>query len=1286
MAKPSVIEDATLTPSKIDLISEWLPAQRWYLGKGHTPSLVRVGSYRFADADDVVGIETHLFADTAAEPSVLYQIPVTYRGTPLAGAERALIGTMEHSTLGTRYVYDGPHDPAYTAELLRTIVEEDVHSEPTRGVVDTHVFGRPASGASRVRDFVVMSSKVLSGEQSNTSIIFDTQDPDGVSKPLIIKVFRALHPGWNPDVTVQTALAEAGSTLVPRPVGALEGTWTSDSVPMTGHLAFAQEFFPGTQDAWRVALAAIDTDHDFSDRSRALGEATGEVHRTLAQVLPTATATSVDRSALADSMRRRYEQAATEVPALREQEAEIAAILDEVVAAPWPVLQRIHGDYHLGQVLDVPGRGWVLLDFEGEPLRPLVERNAPDLALRDVAGMLRSFDYAAGQHEQTHPGSSAAHWATACREAFLDGYTSATGADPRTEPAVLRALELDKALYEVVYEARNRPSWISIPTNAIERLVNSPKEDATVTKDKTPPVAEASTTPAPTTTPRSAAPIPVHTDQINRLVHGHHHNPHEVLGPRVADGSVTVRTFKPRAKSVTLQTEAGETPFTHEHEGVWVAVVPGTEVPDYRVLVDWGDGFVHTIDDPYRFLPTLGEIDLHLISEGRHEQLWTVLGSHVIEYDGPLGKTRGTAFAVWAPNAEAIRVAGDFNAWDSQSHPMRSMGISGVWELFVPGVEAGARYKYEILGHDGQWRAKADPLARATEIPPATASVVDVSSYEWRDADWVARREQSQPHQEPMSIYEVHLGSWRMGLSYTELADQLVNYVKDLGFTHVEFMPVAEHPYAPSWGYQVTGYYAPTSRFGSPDEFRYLVDELHKAGIGVLVDWVPAHFPKDAFALARFDGQALYEHPDPRRGDQPDWGTHVFDFGRPQVRNFLVANALYWFEEFHIDGLRVDAVASMLYLDYSRKDGEWTPNQFGGREHLEAVQFLQETNATVYKKHPGVLMIAEESTSWPGVTRPTHLGGLGFGFKWNMGWMHDTLAYVEHEPIHKQYHHHEMTFSLVYAWSENFVLPISHDEVVYGKGSLLRKMPGDRWQQLANLRAYLGFMWSHPGKQLLFMGQEFAQEAEWADAQSLDWWLLDQPWHLDVHQMLKSMNHLYASRPALWQLDTSPEGFAWIDANDAQGNTFSFLRYGKAPETRAVATSAGTSGTETSVTDPALHGEAQQDERPVVAVVSNFSGGPHYQYRIGLPRPGVWNEILNTDAEAWNGSGVGNMGRIVAEEIPWHGLPYSAEIVVPPLATVWFEPEGSVAADTDETETSATTTSATTGSATPDQR
>ncbi len=719
----------------------------------------------------------------------------------------------------------------------------------------------------------------------------------------------------------------------------------------------------------------------------------------------------------------------------------------------------------------------------------------------------------------------------------------------------------------------------------------------------------------------TTAPAPVSIEELDRLVGGAHHSPHDVLGPHVHGNRVTVRALRPWAREVTVVYGGRRAKLRHEHEGVWVGTLPVPQVPDYRLEVTYDEGTVVT-DDPYRFLPTLGEVDLHLIGEGRHEQLWQVLGAHVRSYHAPGGEIRGTSFAVWAPNARGVRLVGDLNYWDGRGHPMRSLGASGVWELFVPDVGDGTRYKYEILGHDGVWRQKADPLAFATEQPPATASVVYTSSYHWGDGDWLARRSRQDLHRRPMSIYEVHLGSWRQGLSYVELADQLVGHVSALGFTHVELLPVAEHPFGGSWGYQVSSYFAPTSRFGSPDEFRYLVDRLHQAGIGVLVDWVPAHFPKDEWALARFDGTALYEHADPRRGEHPDWGTLVFDFGRREVRNFLVANAIYWLEEFHIDGLRVDAVASMLYLDYSRREGEWTPNQYGGRENLDAVRFLQEMNATVYRRSPGIVTVAEESTAWPGVTRPTHLGGLGFGLKWNMGWMHDSLSYLSREPIYRQYHHHQMTFSMMYAYSENFVLPLSHDEVVHGKGSLLRRMPGDRWQQLANLRAYLAFMWAHPGKQLLFMGAELAQEAEWSESHSLDWWLLDNPDHRGVYDLVRDLNRAYVETPALWARDNDPGGFGWIDANDAGNNVFSFLRWA--------------------------------NDGSALACVANFSAVPHEGYRLGLPYTGRWEELLNTDAAEYLGSGVGNLGGVEAIGESWHGQRASVTLRVPPLGTVWL--------------------------------
>jgi 1,4-alpha-glucan branching enzyme len=753
-------------------------------------------------------------------------------------------------------------------------------------------------------------------------------------------------------------------------------------------------------------------------------------------------------------------------------------------------------------------------------------------------------------------------------------------------------------------------------------------------------------------------------DELGRLLAGTHHDPHAVLGAHPGPDGITVRALRPMANAVSVLLPDGRrVAMEHIEGGVFGVVLPATvppaavvpatgrpeggaggpvEVPDYRLVIRYSpSGPEMIIDDPYRHRPTLGEMDLHLIGEGRHEELWRVLGAHPRRPGGaaepgaePFGKnfeaTTGTAFAVWAPNARGVRVIGDFNHWDGRGHPMRSLGGTGVWELFVPGVGEGSRYKYEICGPDGTWRAKADPMAQLAEQPPATASVVTRSRHEWGDGAWMAARRSRDPLTTPMSAYEVHIGSWRPGLSYRELADQLTDYVTDLGFTHVEFLPVAEHPFGGSWGYQVTSYYAPSSRFGSPDDFRYLVDRLHQAGIGVIVDWVPAHFPRDDWALARFDGTPLYEHPDPRRGAHPDWGTLIFNYGRTEVRNFLVANAVYWLEEFHVDGLRVDAVASMLYLDYSRQPGEWAPNVRGGNENLEAVAFLQEANSVCYRRAPGITMIAEESTAWPGVTRPVHLGGLGFGMKWNMGWMHDTLAYLARDPVFRHYHHNELTFSLVYAFSENFVLPLSHDEVVHGKGSLVGKMPGDDWRRFAQLRALLAYMWAHPGKQLLFMGGEFGQRGEWSAERGLDWWVLEYAVHAGVQRLVRDINAVYGGTPALWELDSSPDGFGWIDANDAAGNTLSFLRM-----------SAGGG---------------------VLACVANFSGEPHREYRLGLPSAGRWREVINTDARVYGGSGVGNLGGVEAVLEPWHGRPASATVTVPPLGVLWLAPEAGPAA------------------------
>ncbi|MFD9195368.1 1,4-alpha-glucan branching enzyme [Streptomyces phaeochromogenes] len=716
-----------------------------------------------------------------------------------------------------------------------------------------------------------------------------------------------------------------------------------------------------------------------------------------------------------------------------------------------------------------------------------------------------------------------------------------------------------------------------------------------------------------------------------RLLSGAHHDPHALLGAHPAPEGVVFRALRPFATAVAvLSADGRRTELASEGDGLFSGVLPGAvpleSIPEYTLLVRYEGGGEVAVQDPYRFMPSLGEFDLHLFGEGRHEQLWKALGAEPMAHQG----VAGTRFTVWAPNARGVRVAGDFSHWDGTAFPMRSLGSSGVWELFLPGIGEGARYKFEITSRHGHRFLKADPMARRTEVPPATASIVTASHHEWGDQEWLAHRGDIAVHEAPFSVYEIHLPSWRPGLTYRQLADELPEYVTDLGFTHVQLMPVAEHPFGGSWGYQVTGFYAPTSRLGTPDDFKYLVDALHRAGIGVIMDWVAAHFPKDDWALARFDGEPLYEPGDSRRAEHPDWGTYEFDYGRTEVRNFLVANAVYWCEEFHIDGLRVDAVASMLYLDYSREPGQWAPNVHGGREDLAAVAFLQEMNATVYRRVPGVMTIAEESTAWEGVTRPTDSGGLGFGLKWNMGWMHDSLEYVAHEPVHRKYHHHEMTFSMVYAYSENYVLPISHDEVVHGKQSLVSKMPGDWWQQRATHRAYLGFMWAHPGKQLLFMGQEFAQGAEWSEAHGPDWWLLDPSYgaaadHQGVRDLVRDLNSVYRTTGALWERDCDPSGFAWVAGGAAEDNVFAFLRF-----------DAGGS--------------------PLLAV-SNFSPVVRHEYRLGVPDDvPAWGEVLNTDAVSFGGSGVTGPGPVKAEAQGEQGWAASIRLTLPPLATVWLRP------------------------------
>jgi 1,4-alpha-glucan branching enzyme len=717
--------------------------------------------------------------------------------------------------------------------------------------------------------------------------------------------------------------------------------------------------------------------------------------------------------------------------------------------------------------------------------------------------------------------------------------------------------------------------------------------------------------------------------ELERLIQCKHHDPHSILGVHPTEHGALFRCLRPEALSVEALAQGERAvPLKQIAPGVWEAELHYAQHgPGITVSAKYAGGVHWEVLDSYSFLPTLGDVDIHLFGEGQHWHLYQKLGAHEITHQG----IQGVAFAVWAPGATGVSVVGDFDHWDGRLHPMRSLGGSGVWEIFMPGLKNGSLYKYEIRPQHGPPFLKTDPYSLATEAPPSTASKVFKSAYAWKDDKWLKQRSQAAQRQ-PMLIYEIHLGSWRRKLespdqpmTYRELAPLLADYCVDMGFTHVELMPVMEHPFGPSWGYQVGAYFAPTARWGTPDDFRFMVDTLHQKGIGVLLDWVPAHFPKDAHALGRFAGEALYEHQDPRQGEHPDWGTYIFNFGRHEVRNFLIANALFWLKEYHTDGLRIDAVASMLYLDYSREGGQWVPNPYGGRENLEAIHFLKRLNEEAHAQVPGTLMVAEESTAWPGVSRPTYLGGLGFGFKWNMGWMHDTLDYFAKDPVYRQHHHKNLTFGFLYAWSENFILPISHDEVVHGKGSLWDKMPGDRWQKAANLRCFYAYMWAHPGKKLLFMGCEFGQVREWQHDQSLDWHLTQYPEHGGIQRLVRDLNRVYKAEPALWDLDGEPGGFEWLDGDNGGANVIAFAR-------RA----------------------ADLDRTPLV-FVGNFSPVSR-RYRVGLPAAGFWNEVINTDKDVYAGTGQSN-GRVHSEHHPWQGQQFSVEISLPPLAAIWLQKE-----------------------------
>ena len=718
------------------------------------------------------------------------------------------------------------------------------------------------------------------------------------------------------------------------------------------------------------------------------------------------------------------------------------------------------------------------------------------------------------------------------------------------------------------------------------------------------------------------------------LADARHADPFGVLGPHRTPDGIVIRAMLPSAARVELVGYGGAPlEMARRHPaGIFEARLPDSdEIPDYRFHVRYTDGGEQDLDDPYRYGRVVGDYDLYLFGEGNHTRIYERLGARLTR----IGHAEGVHFAVWAPNASRVSVVGDFNGWDGRVHPMRSLGASGVWEIFLPAAREGHRYKFEILTRQRELLLKSDPYGVAFEVPPLSASIVAKLDYEWQDGDWMRDRagQDSWLHR-PMSVYEVHLGSWaripeegERYLTYRELADRLIPYVQEMGYTHIELLPVMEHPFSGSWGYQVTGFYAPTSRFGTPQDFKALVDACHRAGIGVILDWVPGHFPKDAHGLARFDGTSLYEHADPRQGEHRDWGTLIFNYGRNEVRNFLLANALFWLHEYHADGLRVDAVASMIYLDYSRQEGEWIPNRYGGRENLEALDFLRQMNTLTHAEQPGSITVAEESTAFPSVSRPTYLGGLGFTFKWNMGWMNDILEYVGKDPVYRRWEHFHLTFSLLYAFTENFILPFSHDEVVHGKGSMFDKAPGDDWQKAATLRALYGFMFAHPGKQLMFMGSEFGQRREWNYDRSLDWHLLEEPLHAGIRRFVQDLNRTYRSERALWEVDFEPQGFQWIDCNDNENSVVSFIR-------------------------------RSRDGAGFIVALLNFTPVPRDGYRIGVPAAGAYAELLNSDAAMYGGGNVGNGGVVFTEPLPAHGQAQSLRLTLPPLGVLLLKLQG----------------------------
>jgi len=1167
-----------------EALPSFLKRQRWFAGKARALDSVRLVD---TSAAGELPESTRLALIEVAYESgrgETYFLPIGLASGPDADRlEREAPGRVIARVDGAGLVFDALAEPGVCTTLLDAIASgrSIQASAGTIRAVATSAFA--AARGPKDRPLPVMGG---SYEQSNSAVIFGDR--------LILKVFRRLEPGINPDFEIGRFLSEkTGFDRIPKTAGALLYEKTGGrSEPMM--LGILQGLVANQGTGWDHALMALKAYYEEAGRRKGapatdptegrpilelagaeppaeardaigpylraastLGRRTAEMHLALASdpndpAFAPQPISTADLNALSTEIREQVENGLKALKAGLDKLPEATAEQARRVLGQAPTLLqgadslaklplaaskiRVHGDYHLGQVLR-SADDFIILDFEGEPARSLPQRMARQPALKDVVGMIRSFDYAAFAALFAFAGDRAEvfdrlvprakTWRTWVSAAFLKEYlATASGASflpPVREHVaqLLDALTLDKALYELLYELNNRPDWVRIPLQGIVALT-----------DPSPP-------PAPPSKPK---------------------------------------------------------------------------IPEAAALIP----------------STLTDFDLHLLAEGTHDRSYDKLGAHPAEQDGVVG----VRFAVWAPNAREVSVIGDFNGWDPSAHPMRARGGSGIWERFIPGVPIGSTYKYEIVSEVGDYRvAKADPVGFASEVRPRTASIVaDLQVHVWGDDEWLSNRKGTNSLGAPISIYEVHPGSWMRKedgswLSYRELGPKLADYVHDMGFTHVEMMPVAEHPFDGSWGYQVTGYYAPTSRFGSPEDFMAMVDLLHRRGIGVILDWVPAHFPTDEHALGYFDGTHLYEHADPRQGFHQDWNTLIFDFGRPEVVNFLVSNALFWLDKYHIDGLRVDAVASMLYRDYSRKAGEWVPNQYGGRENLEAISLLRRFNERVHAAFPDALTIAEESTAWPMVSRPTEVGGLGFDLKWDLGWMHDTLGYFEKDPVYRTHHHNQLTFRGVYAFSENFVLPLSHDEVVYGKGSLLRKMAGDHWQKFANLRLLLGYQFAQPGKKLLFMGDEFGQWSEWNHDGSLQWDLLNDPMHAGLKRWVRDLNTAYRGVPALHELDTSPEGFTWVDANDSPQSVLSFLRKG--------------------------HSSGER-----ILIVANFTPLPRQNYRVGVPQAGHWKEVLNGDATMYGGSGQGNIGGASTTPVGAHGHPQSLNLTLPPLALIALRSPG----------------------------